>query len=38
LPFTSEESEPSWLKPWLKLKDFQRGLAWLVMFFHSAQK
>ena len=33
----SDESEPSWLKPELELKDFQLGLARLVTFLSSAR-
>ena len=33
----SDESEPSWLKPELELKDFQLGSARLVTFFPSAR-
>ena len=35
--FTSDEPEPSSLEPWLELKDFQLGSAWLVTFFSSAR-
>ena len=35
--YTSDESEPSWLKPELELKDFQLGSARLVAFFSSAR-
>jgi hypothetical protein len=33
----SDESEPSLLEPWLELKDFQLGSAWLMTFFTSAR-
>ena len=36
-PDSSDESEPSWLEPKLKLKDFQLGSAQLVTFSTSAR-
>ena len=33
----SDESEPSWLEPELKRKNFQLDSAWLVTFFPAAR-
>ena len=38
LLFCSDESEPSWLEPYLELKDFQLGSARDLFYFSSKSK